>query len=176
MRQGLTVKQEKYVQGLFTGLSQREAYKQSYSYKGMTDKTIDEQACRLANDYKLNARLNELKDIVAKKNILTAEWVLNNLRSVAERCMQQEPVYIYENGEKVESGEFKFDSSGANKSLELLGKHLKLFTEKVESTNTNLNYDMTDEDKLFRSKATPEEIEKYEKGMEYEKINEILNR
>jgi len=42
---------------------------------------------------------------------------LNSLKSVADRCM----------GERL-------DSSGANKSLELLGKHLKLFTEKVELT------------------------------------------
>ena len=44
----LTVKQEKYVQGLFAGLSQREAYKQAYNCENMTDKTIDEKACKLS--------------------------------------------------------------------------------------------------------------------------------
>lgn len=151
MKATLTVKQEKYVQGLFTGLSQREAYKASYSCKGMTDKTVDEAACRSYGDSKIITRLNELKNKVAQKNIITAEWVLNNLKVIAERCMQSEPITV--NG--MPTGEFKFDSSGANKSLELLGKHLKLFTEKVESINVNTNIDI-DYDK-FLLNATDEE-------------------
>ena len=74
----------------------------------------------------------------AEKTELTAEWVLKNLKSVAERCMQEEAVMKYEGGEYVETGEYKFDSSGANKSLELIGKHLKMFTEKTEFTG-NIN-------------------------------------
>ena len=46
--------------------------------------------------------------------------------------MQAEPIMIKgENGIE-ESGEYKFDSAGANKSLELIGKHLRLFTDKIE--------------------------------------------
>ena len=52
---------------------------------------------------------------------ITAEYVLSNLKKVAENSMKRN------------------DSAGANKSLELLGKYLKLFTEKVETTNTNAN-------------------------------------
>jgi len=36
----LTPKQEKFVQGLFSGLSQREAYKQAYNAVNMKDTTI----------------------------------------------------------------------------------------------------------------------------------------
>ena len=53
-----------------------------------------------------------------KRTGITADWVLNSLRKVAERCMDDE----------------HFDSSGANRSLELLGRHLKLFTDKVEQS------------------------------------------
>jgi phage terminase small subunit len=75
---------------------------------------------------------------------ITADWVLNSLKEVAERCMQGVPVTDREGNE---TGEWKFDSSGANKSLELLGKHLKLFTDKVEHTgemtqNVNMNNDL----------------------------------
>ena len=38
----LTLKQEKFVQGLLNGLSQRESYKQAYECKNMSDKSIDE--------------------------------------------------------------------------------------------------------------------------------------
>lgn len=72
----------------------------------------------------------------AIKTGLTAEWVLEKLEEVAERCMTAEPIMVWENGEKVESGEFKFDSSGANKALGLIGKHLKMFTDKIEVKGT----------------------------------------
>jgi len=64
----------------------------------------------------------------AEKVEISAEYVITSIKSVAERCMQAEPVMVQ--GEA--TGEFKFDAAGANKSLELLGRHLKLFTDKVE--------------------------------------------
>lgn len=132
MADKLTIKQEKYAQGLFAGLSQREAYKQAYNCTNMQDKTVDEEACKLAALPKISTRVDELIEEVKTKNIVTKEWVLNNLKVITERCMQAEPVLVREGNEWVESGEYRFDSSGANKSLELIGKHLKLFTEKVE--------------------------------------------
>ena len=50
-------------------------------------------------------------------------WVISKLKEVAERCMQAQPVKV--NGK--ETGMYVFDASGANRSLELLGKHLKVF-------------------------------------------------
>ena len=64
--------------------------------------------------------------------LVDADYVVKGLLAVHERCMQQEAVMVREGGQMVESGEFKFEHSGANKSLELLGKHLGLFVEKKE--------------------------------------------
>lgn len=58
---------------------------------------------------------------------LDEKWVLDRLRCVAERCMQAEPVL--REGEP--TGEYRFDSSGANRALELIGKHFAMFTEKI---------------------------------------------
>ena len=57
-----------------------------------------------------------------KKAEISAEYVLGSLKQIADRCMQAEEVmkYDYEEKELVGTGEYKFDSSGANKSLELL--------------------------------------------------------
>lgn len=147
-KSALTIKQEKYVQGLFAGLSQREAYKQAYNCENMTDKSVDEVACVLANDLKIKSRLNELQEQFTKTSMVTKEYVISKLVDVAERCS---------------SGK-RLDATGTNKALELLGKHLKLFTDKVESNNTNENhnYDESHYDKLFDA-LTPDEQEIAEK-------------
>lgn len=83
----LTAKQEKFVRNLIEGMSQREAYKNSYDASNMTDKTIDEHACRLFNDSKINARYRELQDEVAKASILTATQravILSNIATNEE--------------------------------------------------------------------------------------------
>jgi len=66
-----------------------------------------------------------------KRTEITQDWVLNNLKSVAERCMEAEQV-VYR-GQPVE-GAYQFDSSGANRALELIGKHLGMFKDKLELT------------------------------------------
>ena len=56
----------------------------------------------------------------AQRTEITADYVLNNLRNIAERCMLEED----------------FNPAGANKALELLGKHLGLWTDKQETVLT----------------------------------------
>ena len=64
------------------------------------------------------------------KTEMSAQYVLQNLKDVAERCMSAQPVVnmagkpvLDENGNPV----YRFDSAGANKALELIGKHLGVF-------------------------------------------------
>ncbi len=68
----LTAKQEKFVRNLIKGMSQREAYKNSYDAENMTDKTIDEKACLLFATDKIRTRYRELQDEIAKASILSA--------------------------------------------------------------------------------------------------------
>jgi phage terminase small subunit len=79
----LTPKQERYVQGLFAGLSQREAYRQAYSHNKMTDKQVDEEACKLAAHPKIVQRLDELQGIMASKNMATVDRVIAELSRIA---------------------------------------------------------------------------------------------
>lgn len=76
MADKLTIKQEKYAQGLFAGLSQREAYKQSYDCANMKDNTIDARASELAKDSKITVRLEELQNEFKERNMVTVERVL----------------------------------------------------------------------------------------------------
>lgn len=74
--------------------------------------------------------IQDQMDKRAKKVDITAEYVLETIKKTVERCSQAEPVLI--NGEP--SGEYKFDAANTLKGCELLGKHLKMFTDKTEIT------------------------------------------
>jgi len=64
---------------------------------------------------------------IREKTQVTQEWVVNRLKEISDRCMQAEPVMIRTEDGMVESGEYKFDSSGANKATELIGRHIGIF-------------------------------------------------
>jgi phage terminase small subunit len=82
-RQGLTIKQEKFTQNLFKGMTQREAYKDAYNAENMNDKTIDEESCRIANDCKVSARIDELNNELKLRNMCTVERVLAEYAKLA---------------------------------------------------------------------------------------------
>ncbi len=83
----LTLKQEKYVQELVKGKTQREAYKAAYNTRKMTDKTIDEKASRLLSQGKVRARYNELKQRLIKEMedncIIEAKDIIQELIDIA---------------------------------------------------------------------------------------------
>lgn len=72
----------------------------------------------------------------ARRVEVTQDYVLENLVEIVERTMQRAPV-LDRKGEPVTDEEgravWQFDAKGANKALELLGKHLGIFTEKVRA-------------------------------------------
>lgn len=84
----LTAKQEKYVQGLVAGLSQRKAYREAYDSDNMKDNTVDVKASNLLKQDKIRARhlflLNEHKE----KAMWTREESVNTLRWLIERSIQ----------------------------------------------------------------------------------------
>lgn len=84
----LTDKQEKFVQELIKGKSQREAYKTSYptSVKWL-DKSVDEKASAMMNNVKVLLRYNALHNRLIKEAeddcIITAKQVLQELANIA---------------------------------------------------------------------------------------------
>ena len=79
--------------------------------------------------------MTELRQKQVQRTEITSDYVLFGLKEVAERCLQRVPVmeWDYKAKEMVrkrdEAGNtiWAFDSSGANRSFELLGKHLGVF-------------------------------------------------
>lgn len=72
----------------------------------------------------------------ARRVEVTQDYVLSNLVDVVERTMQRAPV-LDRKGEQVtdEDGRavWTFDAKGANRALELLGKHLGIFADRVRA-------------------------------------------
>lgn len=72
----------------------------------------------------------------ARRVEVTQDYVLSNLVEVVERTMQRAPVTDRKGGQVTdEEGRavWTFDAKGASKALELLGKHLGIFTDKVKA-------------------------------------------
>lgn len=110
---------------------------------GFSEKTASEQGSRLLTNVKVASRIKELQTEVFEKKKLDTEYVIDNLMNIVGMATKAEPVMIWDADQKcmVESGEYKFDSQGANKALELLGKHLGMFKDKLEVTN---KFDLTE--------------------------------
>jgi len=78
----------------------------------------------------LRKRIAQLSEIADKNAILKTgldrEWVIDRLMKVVDRCMQAEEV-LDRKGEP--TGQYKFDSSGANGALKMLGDTLGMFRQ-----------------------------------------------
>lgn len=118
---------------------------------GYSEKTASAQASRLLTNVNILARIEELKKTRADRLNLDAYWVLKRLMDISDRSMQAEPVMEWDYSEQqlVPTGEYQFDSSGANKATELIGKHLGMFKETVKhegSMNVTFIDDISGED------------------------------
>ena len=106
-----------------------KAYKRTFKYKGDNANVMG--SALLTKLRKLGLVEAEIEQQEERTEI-TADYILNSLKEVVERCKQAIPVMEKVDGKLKETGEWKFDSAGANKALELLGKNKKLFTDKLE--------------------------------------------
>lgn len=84
----LTSKQEKFIQALIAGKSQRQAYKEAYNAANMKDKTIDERASVLFKNDKIKTRYNELLEEHKNKALYTREEMVNDLIWIKEKAKE----------------------------------------------------------------------------------------
>lgn len=123
----LTPKQKMFVKEYLCDLNATQAAIRA----GYSEKTAEVIGFENLRKPKIAAAIQLAMNERSEKVELDAQWVLERLKEVAERCMQAVPVLDREGNE---TGEYRFDSSGANRSLELIGRHLAMFTDKVEAT------------------------------------------
>jgi len=121
----LTPKQERFCLEYVKDLNGTQAAIRA----GYSERSANEIAAENMAKPSIAERIAELQRPIAEKAIVDATYVLTSLKAIAERCMQAE---LVSDKDGVTTGEYKFDAAGANRALELLGKHLVLFTDRVK--------------------------------------------
>lgn len=131
----LTAKQQRFVAEYLKDLNGT----QSATRAGYSARTANEQAARLLAKVSVKEAIQKAMDKRQARTEITQDYVLTTIVETIERCKQAKPV-LRANGDPVlvetEDGSlvpaYTFDAGAVLKGSELLGKHLKLFTEKHE--------------------------------------------
>ncbi len=121
----LNAKQELFCQEYMKDLNATSAAKRA----GYSKKTAHSSGPRMLENVEVKARIQELMDKRSQKLQITAEKVLKDLEDCRIKCMQGEPVLDSEGNP---TGEWKFEPHAAIRASELQGKHIKMFTDKME--------------------------------------------
>lgn len=134
---GLTIRERRFADYyLENPQNQAEAYRRAgYTGKGSTCKV---EACKLLKKPNLRAYIEMRQKEIQDKTTVTVEFIVENAKKVLEKALQEVPVmkYNFDTKEMEETGEYQFDSKGANGALKLLGDTIGAFKEKRELEHT----------------------------------------
>ena len=118
--QPLTGKQEAFAKLVAGGAVLSDAYRECYSADTMKDSTVWSEACRLGQNPKGSARIKDIQADMEQSNrtrlLRREEWVLKSL---------QEEAVSADN------------ASSRIRALELVGKTVGMFTDRIEQAETS---------------------------------------
>lgn len=140
MSEKLNVKQEKFVQGIINGLSQRQAYKEAFGSE-YDDNAIDINASKLFNSAKVKLRYEELLQELEDKSIMSAKERMKWLSDVVRGNIKH--ISYSGNGEEYENEAYISDKLRA---IDTLNKMSGEYTTKIDANvNTEIKVTLTDD-------------------------------
>lgn len=107
---------------------------------GITKRGVEKIVARSHVSAAIHAREQEIRKVIESNQLLRREWIIHQLIEVQRQCMKGEPVMEFDPVDKcmVPTGEWMFDSKGANRALELLGKEIGMFEKKPTVDNRKI--------------------------------------
>lgn len=126
---------------------------------GYSEKSARSQASQILALDDVALYLEDRQSAISKEAEIDSVWVRKRFKTISDRCMQEVPVMIHDGEKWVESGEYKFDSGGANKATENLGKIIGVFEK--DNQQKAIHFDaskLTDEELLLSIELTKKAI------------------
>lgn len=105
---------------------------------GYSKKSARSKASQLLVIEEIEIYIENGRALASEKALVDASWVQERFKAISDRCMQVEAVMIHDGEAWVESGEYKFDSSGANKATEQLGKIIGVYVKDNDQKKTSI--------------------------------------
>lgn len=103
---------------------------------GYKEKSARSQASDLLTNPNILLRVRELQHEQVERLAVTQDYVVLQLLETYQKCLEVTPVLKFDpdTGQMEETGKYQFDSRGALRALELLGKHLGMYNDKLQVT------------------------------------------
>lgn len=130
----LTAKQEAFCQEYLLDLNATQAAIRA----GYSENTAGAIGAENLTKPEIASRVRDLMGKRMARVQLDQDWVLQRLITISDRCLQAKPIMEWDADDKCfvqkrdeATGEllYEFDSAGANKATELIGKHLGFFEQ-----------------------------------------------
>lgn len=127
----LNVQQEKFIQNIVKGMSQREAYKEAYNAT-YDNNAIDVNASKLFNEAKVQLRYKELLQELEDKSIMSAKERMKWLTEVVKNIQKEDIYTVNSDGENVLVSSRNADLNTKLKAIDTLNKMSGEYTTKLE--------------------------------------------
>lgn len=112
---------------------------------GYSEKTARVQASQILAEDEVSLYIQDRMAAISKEAEVDSVWVLKRFKEISDRCMQEKPVMVRDGSTWKESGEYEFDSNGANKATENIGKHIGFYKKDNEQSKPDTNLILTKE-------------------------------
>ena len=123
---GLTPRQERFVQEYLTGLNATAAYKRA-GYQAKNDNVAGVMGHRLLRNAKVQAAIRQAREDMQQRAEVSRDWVIRALKETIDLALRDVPV-LDRKGEP--TGYYTHRAHEAIRPLDLLGRMLGMFPDR----------------------------------------------